>query len=291
MPISIMPKASSAYRRQRFSTSEFEPSMICMASARAVVMDSRSCMSGALREMPLMLTDALLSVSVLMSSIFKFNPFKAASFLWKTRSTPVVPIPKTNAYPLFEGKPSFVARWALVILSFDVMGNMTFACLEGGQLYPNPFETIKPKKVNDSTPEPPKKPLWTRVAFAAVHVGIGGFIAAFLLSQRSSWVRTMSIVRPVSRSGTAKPAQLYVEVSGHPRGYGHPLLMKECALAPTKMDKDIMLVLAGKDGKFAFHPVGSKIGGKQMPSDGDVAKINMLKMWREYGGKIEYNPN
>lgn len=188
-------------------------------------------------------------------------------------------------------RTSFRHRLCAALNLRKYRGNMVFECLEGGQLYPNPFDKIKPKKADKPTPEAPKKPLWTRIAFAAVHVGIGGFVAAFLVSQRASWVRTMTVIRPLSKSGTAKPAQLYVEVAGHPRGYGHPLLIKDCALAPTKMNKDIMMILAGQDGKFAFHPVGSKIGGKQMPPGGDIAKINILKIWRELGGKIEYNPN
>ncbi|PPQ84127.1 hypothetical protein CVT25_003340 [Psilocybe cyanescens] len=229
-----------------------------------------------------------------MSSIFKFNPLTAASYLWKIRKAPVVPIPKTNAYPLFQGKPSFIARWALVILSFDVMymGNMVYECLEGGQLYHNPFEKVKPKKADESTTETPTKPLWTRMAFAAFHVGIGGFVAAFLISQRASWVRSMTVVRPIStKPGSTKPTRIFIEVAGHPTGYGHSMLIKDCALAPTKMNKDIMMILAGRDGKFAFHPVGSTIGGKQMPATGDIAKVNMLKIWKELGGKIELSAN
>jgi len=56
-----------------------------------------------------------------MSSIFKFNFLKAGAYLWKTRNAPVLPIPKENVIPLYKGTPAFVARWALVFLSLDVM--------------------------------------------------------------------------------------------------------------------------------------------------------------------------
>ncbi|KAF8893197.1 hypothetical protein CPB84DRAFT_1321337 [Gymnopilus junonius] len=232
-------------------------------------------------------------------SIYSFNPFRAIAYLWRARRVPVVPIPE-GAYPLYKGTPSFLARWALPFLSLDVMymTSMAYECWEGGQLYPNVLKNTRKGKPEDAqsptpTPTPPKSPesevsekkeVWKRVAFAAFHCGLGGLIAVWLLSQRSSWVRTMAVVRP---SKLKAPAQLYIEVSGHPTGYGHPFLMRDCTLMGYTEAKDVMLVNTGTEGKFPFFPLGSTIGGKEMPAKGDLAKINMLKIWKALGGQIE----
>ncbi|KAF9567167.1 hypothetical protein CPC08DRAFT_747018 [Agrocybe pediades] len=233
-----------------------------------------------------------------MSSIFKFNFFKAGAYLWRTRNAPIVPIPKENAFPLFKGTPAFIARYALVFLSMDVMymTTMVYECWEGGQLYHNPLKQINPQKqsVEDSTPPqdptsvtPAKsqKPMWTRVAFGAFHCGLGGLIAAFLLSQRASWVRSMTLVRPLGKK--AQPPQLYIEVAGHPNDYAHPFLLKDCKLASTEVGNDIMMVVVKEEGKFAFRALGATVAGKPMPPTGDQAVSYMLKTWIGNGGEVQ----
>jgi len=167
---------------------------------------------------------------------------------------------------------------------------MVYECWEGGQLYHNPLRQINTQKktVEDPTTpteEKPQKPMWTRIAFGAFHCGLGGLVAAFLLSQRASWVRSMTIVRPISKK--AHP-QLFIEVAGHPNGYGHPFSLSDCKLAPTHLNKDIMMMVVQKEGKFAFHPLGATVGGKSMPTTGDLATFNILRIWKNNGGQMEH---
>ena len=251
-------------------------------------------------------------------SIYSFNPFRAAAYLWRSRRVDIVPIPKKgNIYPLYNGKPSFIARWALVFLSLDVMymcvanhlakqsllivcahrTSMTYECLNGNDLFPNLFKNVrkdKPEEVQSASSNPPSlsaeasesKSMSKRVAFTAFHVGMGGLIAVWLLSQRTSWVRSMAVLRPPASKPNA-PAKLFIEVAGHPNGYGHPFNIRDCSLMGYSEANNIMLVNTGTEGKFAFYPLGAMIGGKQMPSTGDLAKINMLKVWKALGGKVE----
>ncbi|KDR80205.1 hypothetical protein GALMADRAFT_242496 [Galerina marginata CBS 339.88] len=169
------------------------------------------------------------------------------------------------------------------------MTSMVYECWDGGQLYHNPLKVIRQDSEQSEDPNsplpPPKpiKPLWTRVAFGAFHCGLGGFIAAFLLSQRSSWIRSMTIVGSRRKASS----QLYIETAGHPHGYGHPFRMQDCSLANYSNNSNIMMVDTGKEGKFPFYPTGALIGLRRMPSTGDIGKINMLKVWKEFGGTIQ----
>jgi len=123
-------------------------------------------------------------------------------------------------------------------------------------------------------------PAWQRGLSCAAFLCGGMAVAYGLLSARSSIVRTVSYLKPTP-TGTV-PTQVFIQSASHPRTHGYAFDLEECVLRPSNNNQ--LVLQTESQGMWVLDIRRAKILGKPAPEDNTLARVKILKAWKDIDG-------
>ena len=193
----------------------------------------------------------------------------------------VVPIPKKQVqFTLFKKTPPWWARWALVLVTLDLMVAFVFllwkkkknlrlslvihfystAAIEVTWNWPvapdHKKDVTNEKEMVSESNKPVSQKVW-RSAFCLIHFMSGCAVAGSILAFRSRVVRSISVSQRSTNPTVG--LRLYLETAGHPLHHGHEIFLKRCKLVES-MNKQLSIEV--KDhGRWLLNLRGASING------------------------------
>ncbi|KIM46756.1 hypothetical protein M413DRAFT_440334, partial [Hebeloma cylindrosporum] len=237
--------------------------------------------------------------------------FRALNF--KGHHGQPTPLPaKAKASTFYFRKSPFWARWALVLVSVDLIligGTVAYTwhdyrpakalahskavAAAAASADSKKDATTTSAKADDTatTADPdapaltPFQPFWKRAAWSGFHI-LGGCVAASLiLATRSRIVRKVTYLPParIGSKGPKSKPRIHLETAAHPYGFGIEVPLRDCLLALGKEgDAKLRFRIAGQ-GYWIAPVQGAKINGEPVPPTLVEAREHILKSWKRIG--------
>ncbi|KAF8814665.1 hypothetical protein BYT27DRAFT_7129537 [Phlegmacium glaucopus] len=211
-----------------------------------------------------------------------------AALFRRRPSFPVVSIPKQTHPVLFKQNPPWWARWALVLVSLDVMVATSAIELTWNYWSITPDTSAKGTETPNDHPVPSSEsdgqrvlqPVWRRGAFCLLHFMSGCVVAGSILAARSRVVRSITIPKlsTTTIGGPMVGPRLYLETAGHPLNHGYEIYLERCKLSESKNKQQLSFEV--KDhGRWLLDLRGASINGAAaLPPS--LNYDSMMKAWQ-----------
>ncbi|KAF9525073.1 hypothetical protein CPB83DRAFT_860243 [Crepidotus variabilis] len=211
---------------------------------------------------------------------------------WRRPRAKLVRVPD-NAVKIFEQQPPAWARWALVLVSVDVMVSTSAVDIiwntwtmpdpeleENGGTKKSPprdesnkgniFQVVPPGQV--------LQPEWKRALSGSFFIVSGFIVAGSILAARARIVRSISYVRATP----GVPSSIYLQTASQGMKFGHAYPIRQSVLLPSSQDQ--MMLEVKEHGKWVLDMRGSKIGNRLASPERTAARSAMLKLWKSVDG-------